>query len=233
MNNNMMDVPPNQTLYIQNLNDKIKKKELIKGLYSAFSQFGQILEIVARTSLKMRGQAFIVFQDISSATNALRQMQNFPFYDKNMRISYAKAKSDVIAKQDGTYVPREKASAYENGYDTNMDGNGGAMVHQQQDTNMQGGQYQQPQQQAPPAQEESEPHYILFLTQLPSGVSAEMLEALFKQFNGLKDIRMVPGRSDIAFVEYGEVTDAAAARNSLNGFNITPTHQLIVNFAKK
>ena len=32
----------------------------------------------------MRGQAFIVFRDIGSATNALRQMQGFPFYDKPM-----------------------------------------------------------------------------------------------------------------------------------------------------
>lgn len=32
----------------------------------------------------MRGQAFVVFKDISSATNALRSMQGFPFYDKPM-----------------------------------------------------------------------------------------------------------------------------------------------------
>lgn len=32
----------------------------------------------------MRGQAFVVFKDIASATNALRSMQGFPFYDKPM-----------------------------------------------------------------------------------------------------------------------------------------------------
>jgi hypothetical protein len=36
----------------------------------------------------------------------MRTMQNFPFYDKPMKIQYAKGKSDVIAKLDGTYVPR-------------------------------------------------------------------------------------------------------------------------------
>ena len=35
-------------------------------------------------TLKMRGQAFVVFADIASATNALRSMQGFPFYDKPM-----------------------------------------------------------------------------------------------------------------------------------------------------
>ena len=32
----------------------------------------------------MRGQAFVIFRDISSATNAMRSMQGFPFYDKPM-----------------------------------------------------------------------------------------------------------------------------------------------------
>jgi U1 small nuclear ribonucleoprotein A len=48
------------------------------------------------------------FYEVSAATNALRKMQGFPFYDKPMRIQYAKTKSDAIAKADGTYVPREK-----------------------------------------------------------------------------------------------------------------------------
>ena len=58
--------------------------ELKKSLYAIFSQFGQILDIVALKTLKMRGQAFVVFREISSATNALRSMQGFPFYDKPM-----------------------------------------------------------------------------------------------------------------------------------------------------
>ena len=35
-------------------------------------------------TLKMRGQAFVIFKDINSGTNALRSMQGFPFYDKPM-----------------------------------------------------------------------------------------------------------------------------------------------------
>ena len=61
--------------------------ELKKSLYAIFSQFGPILDIVALKTLKMRGQAFVVFRDLTSATNALRSMQGFPFYDKPM-VSY-------------------------------------------------------------------------------------------------------------------------------------------------
>lgn len=79
-----MDIRPNNTIYINNLNEKIKKEELKKSLYAIFSQFGQILDIVALKTLKMRGQAFVIFKEIQSATNALRSMQGFPFYDKPM-----------------------------------------------------------------------------------------------------------------------------------------------------
>lgn len=110
----VQDPRPNHTIYINNLNEKIKKDgkgrggggggrsclparslsssssflffspELKKSLYAIFSQFGQILDILVSRSLKMRGQAFVIFKEISSATNALRSMQGFPFYDKPM-----------------------------------------------------------------------------------------------------------------------------------------------------
>uniref|UniRef100_A0A8C7EXU5 RRM domain-containing protein n=1 Tax=Neovison vison TaxID=452646 RepID=A0A8C7EXU5_NEOVI len=80
---------PNHTIYINNLNEKIKKDELKKSLYAIFSQFGQILDILVSRSLKMRGQAFVIFREVSSATNALRSMQGFPFYDKlSIRLAY-------------------------------------------------------------------------------------------------------------------------------------------------
>nr|XP_009664224.1 PREDICTED: U1 small nuclear ribonucleoprotein A [Struthio camelus australis] len=104
----VQDARPNHTIYINNLNEKIKKDELKKSLYAIFSQFGQILDILVSRSLKMRGQAFVIFKEISSATNALRSMQGFPFYDKPMRIQYSKTDSDIIAKMKGTFVERDR-----------------------------------------------------------------------------------------------------------------------------
>jgi len=58
--------------------------ELKRSLYYLFSQFGQILDIVAMKTIKARGQAFIIFKDLASATAALRSLQGFPFYGKPM-----------------------------------------------------------------------------------------------------------------------------------------------------
>ena len=82
--------------------------DLKKSLYAIFSQFGQILDIVALKTLKMRGQAFVIFQDITAATTAAKSMQGFPFYDKPMRIAFSKSDSDLIAKRKGTFQERPK-----------------------------------------------------------------------------------------------------------------------------
>lgn len=57
-----------------------------KSLHAAFSRFGPIEEIIAVKTDTLRGQAWIVFKDIGSATNALRDMQSFNFYEKPMVI---------------------------------------------------------------------------------------------------------------------------------------------------
>merc|ERR1719377_103258 len=101
-------LPPNATLYVNNLNDKINVETLKKSLREVFAAFGGIIDIIAMKSLKRRGQAWIIFKEVSSATNALKSLQGFPFYNKPMRIAYARSKSDVVAKADGTYVERPK-----------------------------------------------------------------------------------------------------------------------------
>ena len=168
-----MDTRPNHTIYINNLNEKIKKDDLKKSLYAIFTQFGQILDIVAMKTLKMRGQAFVIFKEISSATNALRSMQGFPFYDKPMRINYSKTDSDMIAKIKGTFQERPKKTPGELKKKSKKPkagaAAGGAVANQGGVDN------------APPNQ-------ILFLTNLPTETNEMMLSMLFNQFPGFKEV---------------------------------------------
>ncbi len=50
---------PSQTLYVNNINEKIKKNALKTTLYALFSQFGKVIEIVACRGIKLRGQVSI------------------------------------------------------------------------------------------------------------------------------------------------------------------------------
>ncbi|XP_059050734.1 U1 small nuclear ribonucleoprotein A [Achroia grisella] len=221
-----MDIRPNHTIYINNLNEKIKKEELKKSLYAIFSQFGQILDIVALKTLKMKGQAFVIFKEISSATVALRSMQGFPFYDKPMRIQYSKSDSDVIAKVKGTFQERPKRPKLpKSGDDAKKKKNKEAGRHAAhgvgQPSLLNNVNVEQP------------PNQILFLTNLPDETSEMMLSMLFNQFPGFKEVRLVPNRHDIAFVEFANEMQSAAAKEALQGFKITPTHAMKITFAKK
>jgi hypothetical protein len=79
--NNSTDMYP--TLLFSSLNcTSSPSLELRKALYAMFSQFGKILDVVALKTLRMRGQAWVVFADVAAATNAKNTMQGFPFFEK-------------------------------------------------------------------------------------------------------------------------------------------------------
>jgi hypothetical protein len=75
---------PNTTLYINNLNDKVNTEELRSQLYALFTTYGKVIDVVASKSSKMRGQAFLVFTDLTAATTAMRACEGMMFYDKPM-----------------------------------------------------------------------------------------------------------------------------------------------------
>jgi RNA recognition motif-containing protein len=112
---------PNQTLYISNINEKIKINVLKRMLKMIFSQYGKISQIVARKSLKLRGQAWIVYSNVNSSVAALRGKQGLIFYDKQLvtgiifivsysvmivkiyiqKIEFAKEKSHTVLMKEG------------------------------------------------------------------------------------------------------------------------------------
>ncbi|XP_039114596.1 U2 small nuclear ribonucleoprotein B''-like [Dioscorea cayenensis subsp. rotundata] len=231
------DIPPNQTIYIKNLNEKVKKEELKRSLYALFSQYGRILDVVALKTTKLRGQAWVVFSEVTAASTAVRQMQSFPFYDKPLRIQYAKTKSDCVAKADGSFVPREKKKRKEEkaaekrrkAEETQQSGvasngqsfqsNGGPSVSQ---TSNQG-----------KPQEAATPNNILFIQNLPFETTSAMLQILFREYPGFKEVRMIEAKPGIAFVEFEDDMQSSIAMQSLQGFKITPQYPMAITYAKK
>uniref|UniRef100_A0A9J2P534 RRM domain-containing protein n=2 Tax=Ascaris TaxID=6251 RepID=A0A9J2P534_ASCLU len=228
----MAYIKPNHTIYINNLNEKTKKEELRKALYTIFSEFGQVIDVLAFKTLKMRGQAHVIFKEMSSASNALRAMQGFPFYDKPMRIQFAREDSDVIAKAKGTYVDRQKKyqlakqaeKRKKRGYPKDSK-NGATPGHVENTVSDNAA--------TVTVEKTNPPNKILFCTNLPNETTKQMLSILFSPYPGLKDIRRVPDRPDIAFVEFESEGEAIVARTALNDFKITPSQAIRVDYANK
>lgn len=55
----------------------------------------------------------------------------------------------------------------------------------------------------------------------------------YNRFPGFKEVRLVPGRSDIAFVEFENEVQSGTAKEALQGFRITPSHAMKISYAKK
>ena len=84
---------PNQTLYITNLpSSKIQKDDLRRSLYTLFSTYGPVLDVVALKTMKMRGQAHVTYKDVQTATQAMRALQKFEFFGREM-VSFSKLSS--------------------------------------------------------------------------------------------------------------------------------------------
>lgn len=216
-----LEISPSQTLYINNINEKIKKEVLKKTLYMLFRQYGKIIEIVACKGIKRRGQAWVVFEDVAAATNAMRSKQGFNFYDKPLRIAYSVNKSDIVAKRDGTFTdqgrekyvapPKGAKRAKTGGDATDPPGAGAASsssasVAAATDNMM----------------TNNEPHKILFAQKLPDNVTAAGLTALFSAYTGFVEVRLAPGKAGIAFVEFTDHVQATVALQQLNGFVLAP-----------
>lgn len=76
---------------------------LKEALEEVFTEYGNILEIVAKTNLKAKGQAFIVFDSVDSATRAIDEVNGFELFDKPMVLDYAKTRSDAtVMREAGT-----------------------------------------------------------------------------------------------------------------------------------
>ena len=73
---------------------------------------------------------------------------------------------------------------------------------------------------------------ILLASGLPAEATEPMIVALFGRFPGLKDVRLIAERG-LAFVEYNEHAQSAAAQAALDGFALTAASSMAVAFAKK
>ncbi|TVU47370.1 hypothetical protein EJB05_06969 [Eragrostis curvula] len=229
------DVPPNQTIYLRNLNEKLKKEELKRSLYALCSQYGRILDLVALKTSKLRGQAWVVFSEITAATNAFRGLQEFEFYGKKMQVQYAKTKSDCIAKEDGTYAPKEKRKKQEEkaaekkrrAEESQQTGPNAAAAQSNGFGNQASRQGKVPQEEAAP------PNNILFIENLPRETTDKMLQLLFQQYPGFREVRMIEAKPGIAFVEFEDDSQSNVAMMALQGFKIAPEYPMVITYAKK
>jgi RNA recognition motif-containing protein len=79
----------------------VKIDQLKEALEEIFSEYGSIIDIVAKSNLKAKGQAFVVFEDVESAQRAIQEVNGFELLGKPMVLDYAKSRSDATVLKEG------------------------------------------------------------------------------------------------------------------------------------
>lgn len=229
---------PVTTVYAQNLEERIKIPDLTEALTEIFSEYGEIIDVIAKKNLKAKGQAFIVFENADSAAKAIEEVQGFELFGKPMRLDFARTRSDVTVKQQegdsglerwkrGRMAEKERRQAAEK-----VNATAGAKRPL-------GGAVQQPVDARPAKTQKGAglkgssanasavipdeylpPNKILFLRDIPDSYDADGLSRIFSRFEGFKEVRLVPGRKGIAFVEYEAEAGAISAKEATSGMQL-------------
>lgn len=226
---NLPQLPPNETLYIRNLNERISMTALKQELSSLFSKYGS-REIIAHKNIRMRGQAFIVFDKVEDAEKAMRDLQGYPLEEKPMLLQYAKAKSDRT-------IQKTAPESFEQHKETRLAAKTArgplkAMASSNPTSTTKKPTKRQPGSRPTVAADGNPPHKILFVQNLPDEITVDIMQAIFARYAGFKEVRMVPGRAGIAFVEYNDDESAISAREGTSGMTLSG-QQLKVSYGKK
>ncbi|CUA74134.1 U1 small nuclear ribonucleoprotein usp102 [Rhizoctonia solani] len=234
-----LPVEASETLYIQNLNEKVKIEQMKSTLRSLFKGYGKILDVVAHGNLRMRGQAFVSFESKEVAAKALKEVKNFPLYAKPMQISFAKSRSDAVVKEldpehfeqhHSTRVAAKRRKRWDNPHQRKRKAKRAAAADA---TNSAAAATapRRPVVQMP--DEYLPPNKILFLQNLPTDVRQEQLLALFGQYPGLAEVRMIPTKKDIAFVEFIDEATSTVAKEALHNYKLDGENKIKITFARK
>lgn len=184
-----------------------------------------------------------MFDGVQAAEKAIKEVQAFPLFDKPMVLAFAKSRSDATVKREAgedsaEFEAHKRRRLAEKGtYPPPLQ-----FVHLQKETHYNWAERKQalaslerPAQQetkakkpaglkstAPAAAPQIPDEYLppnttLFLQNLPDDTNTDALTALFGRFDGFKEVRMVPGRKGIAFVEFEKLEGAIGAKEGMGG----------------
>lgn len=238
--------PPVTTVYVRNLEERVKIDPLKDALRELFSEFGNVIDIVAKTNLKAKGQAFIVFDTPESAKQAADEVDGFDLFGKPMQVALAKTRSDATVQRFGT---EEDFELHKRRRTAEKDKKKALEAEQQRlkrpaPGGEQGGRPAKTARGAglkptgPAAatvvpDEYLPPNKILFVQNLPDDVDAATLTNVFGRFEGFREVRLVPGRRGIAFIEYENEAGAITAKENTAGMQLNGGKSMKVTYQRQ
>jgi len=182
-----------------------------------------------------------VFDSVDSAQRALEDVQGFELFNKPMILEFAKTSSDAIVQMNGdaNEVERHKRSRL-----AEKERKQALEAHEAQKNLKRPAAVPEPAGPRPITtrgtglkstggakavipDEYLPPNKTLFVQNIPEDYDVENLSALFGRFEGFREVRLVPGRKGIAFVEYEAEAGAISAKERMANMPLGESQQPI------
>ncbi|EKJ74987.1 hypothetical protein NXS19_007638 [Fusarium pseudograminearum] len=222
------------TVYVQNLEERVKLETLVDALRTIFSEFGNVVDIVAKKNLRAKGQAFIVYDNAESAQEAIEEINGFDLFDKPMKLALARSRSDKTVELTGSQEELENHKRHRQAEKDKRKAEEAAEEQRQSNKRASGATDNRPAKVAKSSGLKSTsaaaatsvldeflpPNKILFVQNFPEDYDVEALTSVFGRFEGLREVRLVPTRRGIAFIEYETEQGAITAKENTAGLNL-------------
>jgi len=226
------------SVYVRSIDERVKIPLLTETLREVFGEYGTVVDVIAKKSLKRKGQAFIIYDSEDSAQNAIDELQGFEIFGKQMHLDFAKTRSDItVLREDGEeglethkkhrLAEKERKQAIEA---ANAKPEKRPAAENLAERPAKTSKAAQPAGVVP--DEYLPPNKVLFLRDLPEDYGQAALTAIFSRYPGFKEVRTVPGRTTIAFVEYEDENGAITAKEATAGLTLSDK-QIKVTFQRQ
>ncbi|KAF2226741.1 hypothetical protein BDZ85DRAFT_256693 [Elsinoe ampelina] len=226
------EIAPNATVYVRNLDENVKIPTLVESLREIFAEYGNIIDIVAKKSLKRKGQAFVVFDSAESAQNAIDEINGFELFDRQINCQFAKTKSDATVQREGT---EEEFEQHKRQRLTEKERKQAAAAAERKKRpapdDLESERPKQARVGVVP-DEHLSPNTTLMVSGVPESYTVDMMTLIFGRFPDFKEYLEVPGRPGLGFVHYNDLGGAISAKNATSGMQLADS-KLKVTYQRK
>ncbi|CAK9439205.1 uncharacterized protein LODBEIA_P34290 [Lodderomyces beijingensis] len=230
----MSSIEPKQTIYLNNLKDKVSLNKLKPALINLLNSHHLTPKSVkVASTLRLRGQAFITFNDTTESTQAIQCLQNRILFNKPICAAFAKTENDAVmaASLDQHELAQRKRIRHERRVSKNL--------HLRNLKRAKG---------AIDAKKSAKkrevdisewrnlpPNRILLLQNISSGGDATGgIEAIFETFPGLEHVRFVQARN-LALINFEneEMAKRCFENVDVESLKVKFGDDIIFSYAKK
>lgn len=218
-------LPPIETIYVNNINDRVSINKTKSLLLSIFNKYGEILNINVKSNLAAKGQAFITFTKLDSAKKA--QKENTSLFGKPLKVAFAKTQADIKSSELDIALRKELKKKKNEKIEKEKVGEKVTKKRKRPD--------------APKAVKKPKldfvklpPNRVLLLQNISPSISEKDLLPIFENLQGFITIRFIKVRN-LAFIEFDSEVESKICLDKIdsNSLKTLLGEEILLTYAKK